>query len=643
MKHLRFVYSVIIRYWALLLVGFVTMTLFALMQGISITLLVPLFDNVFVPNKTGVIYNDLTSFWYATSQTVTAFLHTHGGIWHIKSMEALKPLWEQVQQILSQSNSCMLLYALCGVIIVIIILRNIFYFIHRWCFTSVRAKVLYEIRNNMFNQYMSQSLAFFHTNRVGDSLVRMVGDVDIIAQYFINVIFSSLRDLISVFVAAYIAIMLNSRLFLWTLALLPAFSIIVGVLGKKIKKNSKRMQKQASSMYSNVEEILNSMPVVKAFTREPFELQRYDKLNRRYTKLWRNGEILQILTQPLTELNTTVIGAFLLVMGGSLILNSSGNFTLGNFSAFLIAVMSMLHPIKTLTSAYTNIRKALISLQRIGWVLDLTPQVADAQDAVAKTDFTTGIELRAVRFAYEPGKDVIHDVSLSIRKGQKVGLVGSSGSGKTTLVNLINRLYDLTGGEILIDGVPIRQIRLRDLHALFGLVTQDTVLLSDTIAGNIRYGPHRDVTDEQLRAAARIANADEYIEQLPEGYNTMLLTKGHGLSGGQRQRLCIARAVVGDPPILIFDEATSALDTEAERKVQQGIEQATRNRTVIMIAHRLSTVLSCDQIVVMDKGRVVAVGRHQELLASCSVYKRLYELQFESSDDRESPVNEVNI
>ena len=630
MKHLRKVYSIVFQHWGLLLLGLVTMVIYAVMQGFSITVLVPLFDYVLVPNKEAVLYTTLPQFTQALWGLVQQYNATHGGWGAWLDFEHLKPLWADTQQLLAHADALMLLYSLCGLVVALIVLKNIFFYIYGVSFARLSAYTIYELRSRLFRRYMVQSLSFFQTNRVGDSLVRMVSDVDIVSKHFINNLFASLGDIFTIIVAGRIAIMLNPRLFLWTVAFLPIITLAVSVIGGKIKKYARRMQTQASSMYSNVEEILNSMPVVKAFTREKYEIKRFDVINRTYSRFWRKAEQYHILTQPISEVNSTVVGVFMLVIGGQLIIGSDGAFSLGNFTAFLFAIFSMLHPTKKLVRLYTNIRKAMVSLDRIAVVMDRAPEIEDSPRAVAKQDFAEAIELHDVRFAYEQNAEVLHGVNLRIAKGEKVGLVGSSGSGKTTLVNLIDRMYDATGGSIAIDGVNVKDIKLEDLHALFGVVTQDSILFSDTVAGNIRYGTHREVDDAMLHTAARVANADEFIEKLPEGYHTMLKTKGGGLSGGQRQRLCIARAIVGDPPILIFDEATSALDTEAERKVQQAIEQATRNRTVIMIAHRLSTILSCDTIVVMDKGRIIDMGKHRELLERCATYRRLYELQFET-------------
>ncbi|HQC09046.1 MAG TPA: ABC transporter ATP-binding protein, partial [Candidatus Cloacimonas acidaminovorans] len=308
-------------------------------------------------------------------------------------------------------------------------------------------------------------------------------------------------------------------------------------------------------------------------------------------------------------------------------LTPGSSFSLGDFTAFLFALFSMLHPLKVITQVYTDIRKALVSLDRIGLVLNQESRIQDKPDAITKETFDSEITFENVTFGYKENKPVLKNFSLTIPKGSKVAFVGASGGGKTTIANLMNRLYDVTYGAIKIDGIDIRDIKLDNLRKFFGVVTQDSILFSKSIKENIAYGSQEEVSDEQIIKAAQIANAEEFINEMPNKYDEVLGSKGSDLSGGQKQRLCIARAIVGDPPILIFDEATSALDTDSEQKVQMAIDKATQNRTVILIAHRLSTILKADKIVVLEKGKIVGMGTHQELMQNCPRYQHLYNLQ----------------
>ncbi|HRU47997.1 MAG TPA: ABC transporter ATP-binding protein, partial [Candidatus Syntrophosphaera sp.] len=321
-------------------------------------------------------------------------------------------------------------------------------------------------------------------------------------------------------------------------------------------------------------------------------------------------------------------GVIVIVIGGRMILAPGSTFSLGDFTAFLFAMFSMLHPLNSLTQIYTDVKKALVSLGRISTVLNTESSVQEAEDAVEKKDFNSEIVFDNVSFSYKGSKPVLHNVSLTIHKGEKIAFVGASGGGKTTLANLFNRMYDVNEGAILIDGIDIRKIKISDLRRLFGVVTQESVLFTRSVRENIAYGSLDEVSDEQIRKAAQVAHAEEFILNFPNQYDEILQTKGANLSGGQKQRLCIARAIVGDPPILIFDEATSALDTESEKLVQEAIDDATQNRTVIMIAHRLSTIQKADRIVVLEHGRIVGIGTHQELMENCPRYQKLYNLQY---------------
>jgi len=622
------IYRMMFRYWHILLMGLVAMLLYALFSGISITLVIPLFDYVFRASPVPVQYHDAGAFIQELLGRIGGFFAETGSVFSIRNLNDLTPLWESIKDLMQHTDSLALLWVICGFVVVTIILKNIFFYIHRVLLISLRGNTVRDVRNLMFSKYMGQSLEFYNQHRVGDAIVRMVNDVNIVSDQFIRSILDALRDVISIAVYLRIALLLNPRLLLYSVIIVPLFTLMVSVLGKKIKKYSKRIQAQLSNMFSAVEEALNSMKIVKAFRREDSEYRNFKAINNAHLNQWKKAQYYTTLNVPITELNTVAMGVVVIILGGELILSPGSTFSLGDFTAFLFALFSMLHPLKSLTQIYIEIKKALVSLERISAVMNRKPTVVDAVDAVEKHGFEKSIEFSKVSFYYEPGKPVIQDFDLVIHKGEKVALVGSSGGGKTTLANLLNRMYDVKEGSIKIDGVDVRQIKLSHLRKLFGVVTQDSLLFTRSLRDNIAYGSLEPVSDEQLRRSAEIANADEFIQQYPGQYDGILQSKGSNLSGGQRQRLCIARAIVGDPPILIFDEATSALDTENEQKVQQAIDEATQNRTVILIAHRLSTILKADKIVVIEQGRIVGQGTHTELMESCPRYQYLYNLQF---------------
>ncbi len=626
--NLILLYRMMFRYWPHIIAGLVAMALYALFSGVSITILIPLFDFVFNPNKPEILYHNSKDILAALRGAVSDFGVKTGSLWQIRSLDALAPLWEDLKEIMLVSDSLSLLYLLCMAIVAIIVLKNLAYFANRSFFVVIRGRTIRDMRAHMFRRYLNQSLEFFGKNQVGDAIVRMVNDVEIVSNQFIFAVFNSIRDISTVIVYMYLAVFLNARLFVYSLLVVPLLTFTIGYLGKKIKKYSRRIQSQISAMFSVVEEVLNSIKIVKAFRREEDEFAAFSKINRNHLRQWQKSQIYAALNVPLSELNSAITGVVVVIIGGGMILDPAAGFSLGDFTAFLFAVFSMLHPMKSVTQLYTEIKKATVSLDRIALVLNQESSIKDDENAISKPDFVDSITFEQVDFYYKPGKNVLDKLDLTIKKGSKVAFVGASGGGKTTVTNLINRLYDVKGGRILIDGTDIRQIKLDDLRALFGVVTQDSVLFTKSIRENIAYGSRKALTDVDILRAAQIAHADEFIDSFPDKYDQLLDIKGLNLSGGQRQRLCIARAIVGNPPILIFDEATSALDTESERKVQDAIDEATRNRTVILIAHRLSTILAADKIVVLEAGRIVGIGNNEELLKTCPRYQTLYNLQF---------------
>lgn len=624
-------------YWGYLLFGFIFMLGYALFSGISITMVIPLFDYVFLPRQTETTIRTFGIFFNSLRDIVADYFASTPHIFSVPDTSTLAPYVGQLKDLLSRTDPLLLLYTICVGVIVLTIIKNLFFYGNKIMFANLHGKTIIDVRNHMFEKYLRQSLKFFNVNKVGDSIVRMISDVNIISTMYIDQIFNVLRDIILMLVYAQLAITINARLFLISLTVLPVITLMMSFLGKKIKKYAKRIQRKFSDMFSNIEEVLNNMRIVKAFAREDAELEKFQIINRKHFSYWLKAAIYSSINTPLGEFNGTMVGLLVVILGGRLVLSENSSLSFGSFSAFLFAIFSMLHPTKTIIKAYTEIKRAKVSLDRIFEIIDQESEIIDSPDAISKTTFDSRIVFEQVNFSYDEQNKVLQDINLTIEKGERIAFVGSSGSGKTTLVNLLPRMYDVTSGSITIDGIDVKDIKLRDLRLLFGTVTQDSILFSDTIANNIKYGSLNEVSDETMMQAANISYADEFIEQFPKSYQTLLYQKGANLSGGQKQRLCIARAIVGDPPILIFDEATSALDTESEKKVQLAIEHATENRTVIVIAHRLSTILASDKIVVMDKGHIVGLGSHRDLLNTCPRYKTLYDLQFNDYDVIDTP------
>jgi len=628
MKNIIRLYKFMLKYWGYMVTGLFFMLGFAIFSGISITMAIPFFDYIFTDNPQKIIYWNFAQFSQAIGRILTNFQSQDLNFFSLIQKEVYKPLIEQIREVLSHTDPMLMLWIIGIMVIFLIILKNIFFYGNRVMFANLRGRTVKDIRDHMFHKYLYQSLSFFGKNKVGDSLVRMVSDIKIVSNMFIRSTFRALQDLLLLIVNTIIALLINPKLFVISLILFPLFSYAISFLGKKIKKYSKKIQKQSSEMFSNVEETLSSMRIVKGFSREDFEMEKFQNINNKHFGFWRRSVLYAAVNVPLSEFNGTLMGVIVMIIGGSQVLAPNSTFSAGLFITFMLAMFSMLHPMKKITRAYTEIRKALVSLDRISEILDRTSEIKEIKNAISKKDFLAKIEFKNVSFAYDDKKQVLKNVSFTINKGEKIAFVGSSGSGKTTCVNLLPRMYDKDSGNILIDGIPIENIKIKDVRTLFGTVTQESILFTDTIGNNIRYGSLMKISDDEVIKAAEIAYADEFIDEFQAKYDQQLNIKASNLSGGQKQRLCIARAIVGDPPILIFDEATSSLDTEAEQKVQKAIERATKNRTVIMIAHRLSTVLSADKIIVLDQSEIVGIGKHDELIETCEKYKILYNLQF---------------
>ncbi|PID29652.1 MAG: antibiotic ABC transporter ATP-binding protein [Candidatus Cloacimonadota bacterium] len=628
MKNIVRIYKIMSAYWIYLVFGLLFMGLFALFSGVSVTMVTPIFDEIFI-DKTNAEITTAKEFLCGEADLIKNFLHNNEI--NIFDASSFSPLTDKMRKLMYKTDSFLLLKLIATLTIILFLCKNTFFYLQKIMLINLRGKTVKDIRNKMFENYLKQSAAFFNHNKVGDSLVRMVNDVEIVSERFIISIFGIIRETVLIFVFLFIALSINSKLFLISITVVPFFTLAVAGLGSKMKKYSKRVQNQFSNMFSAIEEILGNMKIVIAYNKENHELEHVKEINKKHFKFWRKSMLYDALNIPLSEMNSAITGVVVLLIGGRLVLTNP-EFTFGEFIAFMFAVFSMLHPVKVIAKSFSHIKKATASLDRISYVLDLKSQIKETDSPVAISELKEKIEFRNVSFSYDGKKKVLQNINLSIKKGETVALAGTSGSGKTTIANLLPRFYDTESGEILIDNIPIKNLKLKDLRKLFGTVTQESILFSDTVRNNVIYGTDKKISDEELIKACKIAHASEFIENFENKYDELLGTKGSNLSGGQKQRLGIARAVIGDPPILIFDEATSALDTESEKNVQSAINEATRNRTVIVIAHRLSTILSADKIVVMDKGKILGIGKHEELIKSCNKYKTLYSLQFSQTD-----------
>ena len=511
------------------------------------------------------------------------------------------------------------------IILVAVTAKNVFVWASGQLGAQLQEYVTRDLRNALYAHLQRLPLRFFVRVKTGDILARVLNDTQQTKQVITQVVTQSLLSVATVVVTIAGLIAISWRLTLLALVVAPILIGLLQPLLRKLRKGHRRLSNQYGEMTAVVQESVSGIRLVKSFGGEAYEEGRFREGSSRYARGMVRVTRIAALAQPITETVGTAIAVAILWFGARAVF--AGTLDGANLIAFLILVMRMLQPLKQLSQVPTVAQQSLAAAERIFEVLDSPTEASLDRGGITNATFERALEFERVSFAYAD-EPVLVDVSLVAPKGQVIALVGASGAGKSTLVDLIPRFYEPTAGRILLDGVDTREIALPALRALIGIVSQDTVLFNDTVRNNLAYGAGAKYAHAQIEAAARAANAHRFIAELPDGYDTILGERGTRLSGGQRQRLSIARALLVDPPILILDEATSALDTESERLVQEAIDRLLEGRTVFVIAHRLSTIAHADQILVMDRGRVVEHGTHGALLARRGHYHRLHALQF---------------
>ncbi len=481
-----------------------------------------------------------------------------------------------------------------------------------------------DIRNDLYTHLQTLPLSFFTRRPTGEIMSRLSSDVETLGDASTELFRNALREPLNIAALIAMLFLIKWELALFSLIVLPGAILPIVKFGAKIRRRGTRVQEWRAELNTILQETISGVRIVKAFGMEEYEKRRYwdasDQVFRSFMRIWR----IDALTSPVLEILGSVGILIAFWAGGHLVLTKA--LTAGAFMAFLGALGSLYQPVKRIGQINNVIQRGMAGASRVFELMDLWSEVSERPDAVTIGRMQEGISFDNVSFGYEPDRVDLHGISFSAKLGEIVAIVGSSGSGKTTLVNLLPRFYDPASGVITIDGVDIKRVTIRSLRKQMGIVTQDTILFNDTVFNNIAYG-QRTVTPDKVVEAARIANAEEFIEALPKRYETGIGERGVRLSGGQKQRIAIARAILKDPPLLILDEATSALDAEAERVVQEALDRLMENRTTFVIAHRLSTIIRADKILVLDGGRLVEQGTHAELLARRGVYSRLYQSQ----------------
>lgn len=514
---------------------------------------------------------------------------------------------------------------ICLLALSLFFLKNFFRYLASYVITFLRTGIVKDLRDKLYHKIVELPISYFTEKRKGDIIARMTADVQEVEVSILTSIETIVREPLTVVIAISIMLFMSVKLTLFVFILLPVSGFIISSISKKLKANSVKAQQETGTFLSFIEETLSGLRVIKGFNSEKIIERKFNNSTTTFKNLMTSVFHRQTLASPMSEFLGSATIIAILWFGGREVLSNTSSLQPDEFMGYIVLFYTVLNPIKLITTSYYNIQKGEASAERIMQVLNTENHIKDKPDATVKSKFNSKIEFKNISFKYK--KDyVLKDFSLTINKGETVALVGQSGSGKSTLANLITRFYDVNSGDILIDGESIKNITKKSLRDLMGIVTQESILFNDTVENNIKLGTEN-ASSEEILEASEIANANEFIQNLPEKFKTNIGDSGGTLSGGQKQRLSIARAVLKNPPIMILDEATSALDTESEQLVQLALEKMMQNRTSLVIAHRLSTIQKADTIVVMKKGQIVEQGKHEELLTKKGEYFKLVTMQ----------------
>lgn len=534
-------------------------------------------------------------------------------------------LYYYLTHILENYGESTALLIVGGIMILFTFFKTGFRYLSLYYLAPIQDGVVRDMRNNIFTKILNLPLSYYSDERKGDLMARMTNDLLEIRQSVVSTLEVMFSAPISILFYLITLFMLSSQLTIFVLIMMPFSAYLIGKIGKNLRRKSYAAQNKMGELLSIIEEAITGLRIVKAFNAKSTVFNRFNDQNNQHFNISKSIQRRHYLAHPVSELLGTIMMMVIMWYGANLVISGKSTISSEGFIAYLGLFYMIIPPSKAFTTAAYNIRKGLASVQRISFILNAEEKIVDKKNAKSISTFNTSVEYRNVTFSYVDD-NVLKDICINIKKGQTVALVGQSGSGKSTLVDLLPRFYDIEKGTIEIDGNNIKDLKHKDLRNLLGIVNQSPILFNDTIFNNIAFGA-KNATEKDVIEAAKIANAHDFILNTPKGYQTNIGDGGNKLSGGQRQRISIARAILKNPPIMILDEATSALDTESERLVQDALTKLMENRTSIVIAHRLSTIHNADKIFVMQDGRIVEEGVHNQLLANNGVYRKLVELQ----------------
>ena len=607
-SHIRLL-KIVSAYWPLLVLSIIAAIFFVVFNSASIWITATMINNI------------LTDFNDMVAENVR--------LMNLENSSANDKLKLFSNQLLLKDSAIETMSAVCIALVVVFGIKNIAFYIKNITVSVVQFRLITDLRNKLYNHLHYLSLSYFNKKKSGELTAILISDVDNMRGALSTSFQKLLVEPINIMAFVTLLFIISPKLTAIAILVIPISGAIIFGIAQSIRRRAARSQAKLAGMTSIIAETLSSMRIVKAFVMKNYELRRFYAQTKKYYQLMLKKDRLRLLSSPVVETIGASLAALLLFVGARDVLFTQ-SISSEDFIRFILLLFAVLGPIKSLGNVFNELQNGLASADRVFSILDIKSDINDIDNAVELNQFENHITFKDVSFHYDQSsQEVLKNVDFSIKSGQILALVGPSGAGKSTLVDLIPRFYDVTNGAINIDGKNIKNVKLDSLRSLMGIVTQETFLFDDSVKANIAYGLDF-VSDDIIKNAAIAANANEFIKELPEGYDTIIGERGVKLSGGQRQRIAIARAIVKNPPILILDEATSSLDTESEKNVQDAIEKLMHNRTVIVIAHRLSTVYNADKIIVLDKGLIVDMGTHKELINKDGLYKQLHNLQFKT-------------
>ena len=607
-SHIRLL-KIVSAYWPLLVLSIIAAIFFVVFNSASIWITATMINNI------------LTDFNDMVAENVR--------LMNLENSSANDKLKLFSNQLLLKDSAIETMSAVCIALVVVFGIKNIAFYIKNITVSVVQFRLITDLRNKLYNHLHYLSLSYFNKKKSGELTAILIGDVDNMRGALSTSFQKLLVEPINIMAFVTLLFIISPKLTAIAILVIPISGAVIFGIAQSIRRRAARSQAKLAGMTSIIAETLSSMRIVKAFVMKNYELRRFYAQTKKYYQLMLKKDRLRLLSSPVVETIGASLAALLLFVGARDVLFTQ-SISSEDFIRFILLLFAVLGPIKSLGNVFNELQNGLASADRVFSILDIKSDINDIDNAVELNQFENHITFKNVSFHYDQlSQKVLKNIDFSIKSGQILALVGPSGAGKSTLVDLIPRFYDVTNGAINIDGKNIKNVKLDSLRSLMGIVTQETFLFDDSVKANIAYGLDF-VSDDIIKNAAIAANANEFIKELPEGYDTIIGERGVKLSGGQRQRIAIARAIVKNPPILILDEATSSLDTESEKNVQDAIEKLMHNRTVIVIAHRLSTVYNADKIIVLDKGLIVDMGTHKELINKDGLYKQLHNLQFKT-------------